>query len=221
MIERSLNPKEVIDLLAKLKNQTPDYPQNLIAARKAAFLKQVVAVKIDGKGQGGQHGGSGGPGGSGPVSGSGLAAKGFLWQTLIGIGMIVAMLLATFAYRDQIVDLLAGNDVTALVETAIPSNVSPPAIVPVSTPSAPTKPTSTASPTEVVPTGTTTILDDTTIDDYSIFEEAPGDTKDNPGLHLGETPGTPAAPGQGNPGNVNKPEKPKPEKPEKPEKPQK
>ena len=86
----------------------------------------------------------------------------------------------------------------------------------------------TPTSTNIVATGTITPLDsidyfgDTVIINGTPVVDAPDGTKDNQGLHLGETPGTPAAPGQGNPGNVNQPDKPaKPDKPPKPEKPPK
>lgn len=37
-------PKEIIDLLSKLKDLTPEYPADLLAARRAAFLKQVAVL---------------------------------------------------------------------------------------------------------------------------------------------------------------------------------
>ena len=63
MANKPLKPKEVTDLLSKLKSTTPDYPADLMAARRAAFVKKAIAVKLEGKGpggKGGQHGGSGG-----------------------------------------------------------------------------------------------------------------------------------------------------------------
>ena len=49
--KKPLNTKEITELLSKLKAETPDYPSELMAAKKAAFLKQAVNIKLD---QGGQ-----------------------------------------------------------------------------------------------------------------------------------------------------------------------
>ena len=46
--KKPMNTKEITDLLSKLKAETPDYPSDLLAAKRAAFLKQAVNIKIDG-----------------------------------------------------------------------------------------------------------------------------------------------------------------------------
>jgi hypothetical protein len=89
----------------------------------------------------------------------------------------------------------------------------------------------TGSPTASLPTGTPTglqvimmdgitLIDGTQfVDGTQVVDATPEATNTNPGLHLGQTPGTPAAPGQGNPGNTNQPDKPdKTEKPDNPTK---
>ena len=228
MAKSTMNSEEVIQLLSKLKTGTPDYPSDLLAARKAAFIKQAVTIKIDGKGQ---SGGNGGSGGSGAASGSGFATQGFLWQALIGFLVLSAILLTAFAYRDKIADFSSKNESIALVEDALISSDVSTTAVPVSNPSPLLVPKTTAIPSET----SEPLL---SVSDAGSPEggadqglhlgqtpgtpDVPAGTKDNPGLHLGQTPGTPAAPGQGNPGNINKPEKPdKPDKPEKPDNPNK
>jgi hypothetical protein len=223
---KPLNTKEITDLLSKLKDKTPDYPSDMLAAKKAAFLKQAVNIKIETKGQGGE-GGSGGSGSSGSAFG-GAATPGTLLQALIGIGLVAAISLAAYAYRDQIDDILQRNDGRAREELSQPSIVS--------TEPAPGTVTAVPSfiasafdapPVEIVPTGTPGGGDNIDLNGAAVVAGTPGaeiaseKTKTNSGLHLGQTPGTPAAPGQGNPGNVNKPDKTKPEKPDKPEKPEK
>lgn len=221
--KKPLNTKEITDLLSKLKAETPEYPSDLLAAKKAAFLKHAVNIKIDGGGQSGEsghQGGSGSSGGSGTALGGGPTTQGFLLQALIGIGIIAAMLSASYIFRDQINDILGGNEVSALEEVSSPSVVSSP-LAPVT--SSPISLDLTATPSAIVPTGTPTVLDDTnpeiTPDILNLqVAEGTGTPGDN-GLHLGQTPGTPAAPGHGNPGNENKPDKPtKPPKPPKPNK---
>ena len=73
MANKPLKPKEVTDLLSKLKSTTPDYPADLMAARRAAFVKKAIAVKLEGKGPGGKGGQHGGSGGSGTTAGGSVA----------------------------------------------------------------------------------------------------------------------------------------------------
>ena len=230
--KRSLNPKEIIGLLSKLKSETPDYPADLLEARKAAFLKQAAILKIQGKGQGGQsgqQGGSSGSGGPGPALGGGPAAQSFLLQAIIGFSVVAAMLMAAFVYRDQIGEILKDrNVVVAVDDTGTPTDISTVTL------SATASPVPTGSPTAGTPTATTPSLEiingeDITIIDGTLFVDGtpvvggtPIGTNTNPGLHLGQTPGTPAAPGHGNSGNQNKPDKPvRTDKPDNPNKPQK
>jgi hypothetical protein len=219
MSKQSLNPKDIIELVSRLKAETPEYPADMLAARKAAFLKQAATIKIQVDSQGGDGGQQGG---SGTAASGGPAASGLLLQVVIGIGLIAALLLATFMVRDQISDLLQGNEVVTVEGSSTPSTLSTPSAL------ATASPVSTMSPTEIIPTGTATSVDNTNLNGIPIIESAsvvegtPEGTNPNSGLHLGQTPGTPAAPGQGNPGNINQPDNPeKPAKPDKPDKPPK
>jgi len=247
MAKSSMKPEEIIKLLSKLKAGTPDYPAELVAAKKAAFLKQAATIKINGKGRGGGSSGSGG--GSGAISGGGFATRGFLWQALLGGLILSSIFLTAFLYRDQIADLSSKNEAIALVvEPPIVSNEDA-TLTAISTPASPIAPTSTARPSvtpnalseagvESSPDGTqdnqglhlgqppgTPAVPNGTSDNQGLHlgqtpgtPAVPNGTKDNPGLHLGQTPGTPAAPGQGNPGNVNQPDKPdNSSKPDKPD----
>lgn len=65
------NQVEIIELLSRLKAETPDYASDLIAARKAAFISQAVAIKFDEPKQGGKSGGDGDNGTPDRVSESG------------------------------------------------------------------------------------------------------------------------------------------------------
>lgn len=224
---KPLNTKEITDLLSKLKDKTPDYPSDMMAAKKAAFLKQAVTIKIETKGQGGE-GGSSSSGSSGSAFGGGAATPGTLLQALIGIGLVAAISLAAYAYRDQIDDILQRNEGRAREELSQPSIVST-VPAPGTVTAVPSFIASAfdAPPVEIVPTGTPGAGDNVDLNGAAVVAGTPGAevalerTKTNSGLHLGQTPGTPAAPGQGNPGNVNKPDKTKPEKPDKPDKPEK
>jgi hypothetical protein len=227
MANKPLKPKEVTDLLSKLKSTTPEYPNDLMAARKAAFLKKAISIKLEGKGPSGKGGQQGGSGGSGTTAGGTAAGQGFLWPAVVGIFVVAAMLLAGYLYREQIINLLEENNAAALVESPVPTSMNMTTSAPVATTPTPSG-LDTPTSTEIVTTGTATIIGSPNPEGIVIMNGTPvlvgtpGGTKDNPGLHLGETPGTPAAPGQGNSGNINQPDKPdKPDKPPKPPKPPK
>lgn len=214
--------KEIIELLSRLKAETPDYPANLLEARKSAFIKQAATFRVQGKGQGGEGGqqaGSSGSGGSGTALSGTTTAQSFIIQALIGIGLVATMLMGratgNYLWGDQVADQLEDTIVVAMESPD-------PGVSPV--------PSTSVMPTEDIPPIATpeipvTVADIETIEDImdemDLFIDPPKGNKDNPGLHLGQTPGTPAAPGQGNPGNINKPVKTeKPDKPEKPNRPE-
>lgn len=48
--------KEIVDLLAKLKTLTPEYPADRLVARRAAFLKQIAALNSQVQGRSGTRG---------------------------------------------------------------------------------------------------------------------------------------------------------------------
>lgn len=200
MSKQALNSQDVIDLLSKLKESTPEYPADLLAARKAAFL-QTVALQIPPKGMSGKGGGDGGLSGSSTLGGM-STAQSILLQAVVGVWIIAAMLTAAYVFRDQIIDLLQDNGIVTIEVTHAPSvdplipdtlapatDISPTAITPLANTPVPNVNPETESPAEV--------------------QEAPTE-KDNPGLHLGQTPGPPDTPNQDKPDksdNLNKPEK--------------
>ena len=131
MANKSLEPRDIIRLLGKLKEETPDYPANLVEARKYSFLKQIVDTQISsqgrngdgnqGGGTGGQKGGSGsarGAGGSGAALGGGSTFLGFSLKMVFAVGAAVVMLTAAYLYRDQIVEYLAENEIISSQESA-------------------------------------------------------------------------------------------------------
>lgn len=213
----SFSPKEIINLLSKLKASTPDYPAEMFSARKAVFLKQVAAIQM----QSGGPGGNGGPqtGGSGSALGGSSVAPSIAFQALIALGLVTAMLVGAYLNRDQIEEP-SGDKTVAGLEELSASTILP--LTGGSGTSAVTAVPSEGIPTMTVPaisvTGTVTPVSSPIIDDLQ--DVLSGSDRTNPGLHLGEGDGTPAAPGQGNPGNINQPDKPdKPDKPKKPRKP--
>ena len=199
-----LRPEELIALISKLKDKTPDYPVDLMAARKAAFLSQASAIKIDVNnqgGKGGQGGASGGPSGIGFGGLSGI--EGFLLQAVIGVWIIAAMLTAAYVFRDQIIDILQENDIFVVEDTRLSPDALDVSIPPEeSLPSVVDMPATETPTTEIVPA--TENSEPGAQNNAEPFESIPDDSKDNPGLHLGQTPGPPEPPG-----------KDKPEKPEK------
>jgi hypothetical protein len=218
MLERSLNPNDVINLLSKLKAKTPDYPPDLLAARKAAFLKQVVTINIESPGKGGGDGGSlsSGSGGSGALGGM-SAAQAILLQAVIGVWIIAAMLTASYFYRDEIINLLQDYGIVTVEVTQVPSSDSPaPVITPaVEAPSPDVRPTDTLPATaipETISEGESAPDDDNSPEGQDSSDN-PDDSKDDQGLHLGQTPGAPDTPNQDNPDKPDKSENPnKPDK---------
>lgn len=206
MIERSPNPNDIINLLSKLKAQTPDYPSDMLAARKAAFLGQVATANFDGLGRGGKGGGDGGSLSNGSsIFGGMTSAQGIMLQAVIGVWIIAAMLTAAYIFRAQIIDLLQDYGIVSVQMTQIPSIDSP---IPVTgIPSTDILPTDTISPSATAVPGA--ILEEEVVPENSSESEAtsenPDEPADGPGLHLGQTPGTPDTPNQDNP---NKPDKP-------------
>jgi hypothetical protein len=173
MPEEPLERQDIIELLAKLKAETPDYPADLVEARKAAYLKQIVEIQISRKDQGGEagkRGRAGGGSGSGAALGGGTLAQGISLKAAIAVGVVIAMLTAAYLFRDQIVDFLAENNIINVEETATPS------IAP-----APAGP-ATEMPTLNAPSS-----------GIEATETAPGS---------GRSPATPTAPVRGSPFNV-------------------
>ena len=210
MAGRSINPEKIIELLAELKEKTPEYPPELLEARKAAFIKHAVSINLQSKGPGSQSGGGSG-GGSGPSGGTGFfgglsATQGLLLQATIGVWIIAAMLTTAYAFRDQIVSLLQHNGIVEVTEAPFVEPVSTEFVAPVTEP----------SPTELPPTESSPAsLSGESGDVYEDLVEGrvPTETTDESALtdengkKLGVTPGAPDVPGQGNPDTPNKPDK--------------
>lgn len=130
MPDKPLEHQEIVRLLAKLKEDTPEYPADLLEARKYSYLKQIVDLKISAEGQqGGQKGGKAGPGGAGGVGGAtggGATFLGLPLKTALAIGAAILMLTAGYLFRDQIVEVLADNGLITTEETAAPPFASTP-----------------------------------------------------------------------------------------------
>jgi len=231
MAGRSVDPEKIIELLAELKEKTPEYPPDLMAARKAAFMQHAVSINLQSKGPGGQSGGGSGSGGggAGPSGGTGFfgglsATQGILLQAAVGVWIIAAMLTAAYAFRDQIVDLLQHNGIVEVTEAPLVEPAPTEFVAPVTEP----------SPTELPPTELPSPPASLSGDSGDLYEDlveggVPTETTDESvltdenGKALGLTPGAPDVSGQGDPKATNKdkntpPGQDKPDNPNKPEK---
>jgi hypothetical protein len=206
---RQINQSEVFELLGQLKNKKVEYPDELLAARRAGFIALVNTIQVipqSGSGQGGS-GSSSGSGGSGGTSGSGISgsstipgASAHALETVLGyvLAGAVTVLAGTVAYvyQDEIRDLLNPPAPTAEV-----IDFEPPTATPVDTSTA--IPTSTPSPTVIVtfaqptdenglPVATPTVVVPTPEPPTEPPTEPPPPTDPpptptDPGLHLGQT----------------------------------
>ena len=227
MAGRFNDPDKIIELLAELKTKTPEYPADLMVARKTAFMEQVVSINIQPKGPGSESGGGSGGGGSGLTGGSGFfggmsSLQGILLQATIGVWIIAAMLTAAYVFRDQIIDLFQGNGTVEITQPGpalVPPVTDLPSTEAVSTEIPPTEP----SPASVdlkpeVELGPDGIPVETvnapnaeatpgapSVDPYSVQGTSDDDPKDNKGKKIGVTPGSPDVPGKGEPDTPNKP----------------
>jgi hypothetical protein len=192
MPKEPLEHQDIIELLAKLKAETPDYPADLVEARKAAYLKQIVEIEIsrnDRRGEGGNRGGTGGAGGSGAALGGGVA-QGMSLKAVFAVGLAVAMLTAAYLFRDQIVDFLAENEIINVEETATPSIAPAPAGL------ATEIPTLSGSSTGVEATENAPGFENNNLG------ETPDNANANPDHGFSQTPGTPTPQVRGSPFNV-------------------
>ncbi len=128
MPEEPLSHQEIVELLSKLKDETPEYPADLEEAQKSSYLKQIVEIEISRTNQGGYGGkqtGAGGTGASGAALGGGTTFLGFSLKSVIVIVAAIAVLTATYLFRDQITNYLAENNIISVEETAMPADTSP------------------------------------------------------------------------------------------------
>ena len=147
MPNRSPENQEIVRQLAKLKQETPDYPADLLEARKYSFLKQIVDLKISREGHPeGGTGSSAGSGGSGAASSARSTVLGMPLKTALAIGAAILMLTAAYLFRHQIVVFLAENGLINTEETTPPPFASTPDRPPQGTPPPITTPTFEAPP---------------------------------------------------------------------------
>jgi hypothetical protein len=128
MDKRPLNDQEIIEMLAKLREETSEYPPELMKSRKATFIKRVAEMKDAGANQSGSdryQGGAGGQSGWGggalSAAGTGAATTESSTNTAIIIGIVIVLLTVAYLFRNQIVELLVENEIINVEETATPA----------------------------------------------------------------------------------------------------
>ena len=179
---RQINQSELFELLGQLKNKKVEYPDELLAARRAGFIAQINAIPTIPQGGQGGSGGSGGAGSSGSSGGLGGStipgASAHAIETVLGyvLAGAVTILAGTVAYvyQDEIRDLI--NPPAPTVEI-IDSEAPTP--TPVSTPIS--TDTEIPTPTIIITTATPPAGDEETTSSQA------EPTNTNPGLHLGQT----------------------------------
>jgi hypothetical protein len=131
-------------------------------------------------------------------------AQGILLQAVIGVWIIAAMLTTAYVFRDQIVDLLQNNEIINVELTQAPFiEPAPPTQVTATTEISPTA----ATPTSATATPGNLPGIESPPENSSDIPNISDDTEDNPGLHLGQTPGPPDTPNQDKPDKPDKPNK--------------
>jgi hypothetical protein len=142
--ERSPENQEIVKLLGKLKEETPEYPADLLEARKYSFMKQMIDLKISGEDRPAETKGpakGGRAGASGAALGGGATVLGLPLKTALAIGAVIVLLTAGYLFRDRIVEFLAENGLITTQETVPPPSASTPAGPAGETPAAITAPT--------------------------------------------------------------------------------
>jgi hypothetical protein len=91
--------KQVVDLLAKLKNSNGTYPSDMLAARRQMYQRQVANVALGlGIGAGIKHVAKGGGG----ASGAATAVGSKVLETVLIAAITIEAGTATYLYRDKI-----------------------------------------------------------------------------------------------------------------------
>jgi len=128
MPEEPFEHQEIVRLLGKLKEETPNYPTELLEERKYSFMKQIVDLKISSEGPSGSGGtaSSGKSGGSGAALGGGATFFGISLKAAFAMGAVIVLLTAAYLFRDQIVQFLAENEIINTEESVAPPGAATP-----------------------------------------------------------------------------------------------
>lgn len=213
----------VLDLLQKLSQAEQAYPLDLFMQRRVEFLDSALTVKAFLP-----HGNAGHGGGSLAAS----TAKNVLVNSLLATVLIAEVAVGAYVLRDEWLPLF-NNEIPAQVYTA-PETFDITDPIPPSEEAATDLPMETALPDGTAVPAATPIPESTTVSipgDVPSEAEAPANIssspappsvstsdplsepvepveteKENPGLHLGQTPGPPNPPNPPNPPGQNKTE---------------
>jgi hypothetical protein len=184
------------NLLIKLSADKKPYPKSLLVARRAAYLSQVTLIASSGPSL--KRGNGHGQGGSPPASVPMTPIMKVVLTVLLAANLALATYLAVSLYEnwDRVQALLFGSP--TISETA-PSPLEKS-----------TQPSVSDSTLEIATPPESTLVPSSTPEPETLLEESqpagnnsadsPGggaaepDTKDKPGLHLGQTPHSPDEP---------------------------
>jgi hypothetical protein len=200
-LNRPLNVRDILALLVQLKAKEAAYPASLLAARRAEFLKNVASIQMhQGQGpsnmnnQGGSSSSTGNPSSAGKILSSSVHTAS---QTLNGIlyavvGVLSTIILAEvgYLYREEIREFLVPGSGNAESSVKI---TSPPEVLETPIPSLTSSPTITETITRspllpiINPADTDTLQPTSINQPASTLPPVATPTKDNPGLHLGQT----------------------------------
>lgn len=96
---------EIKDLLSRLRAETPEYPVELLEARKANFLNQAAMIKAKSKGPSGEGGHQAGglrSGGSSKSNAGSNFVLGILLKAIKGLGAVVSFHLGASAFHNRV-----------------------------------------------------------------------------------------------------------------------
>jgi len=189
--------QQIVELLARLKNQGGAYPKKLLASRRQVFLTQMASVGLGlGIGTGIKAAAKSSKGGTlfhvPAISASSVV------ETVLVLVIVVQASVIAYRYRDRVTDL-----VNALSSSSIPTEVSfpgtgssPTDIVASNTPTVIATESPTASPSSTVTTLPSTSESDNGNGTSSSSNTTPAvttpqPTHDDNGNHYGQTPKPP------------------------------
>jgi len=186
--------KNIEQLLKKLSADKKPYPKNLLATRRAAYLSQVTAVVSSGPQLKKGNGQGGSPHASAPMT----PLMKVVLTALVAANVALATYLAVYVYDnwDRVQELLFGAPSMSetspapleIVTQAPELETTPEIAVP---PEETVAPVSTPEPTSLSEDSQPSGIDSADSPQVSTAEP---DGKDQPGLHLGQTPHTPSDP---------------------------
>jgi len=195
-----INDKDVLQLLANLKNTQSAYPEDMIKSRRDDFTKQAAALAVLMK-AGGSTATATGSGqavsttaatSSSAASGIGGASLGTILETALVVAIVAEAGIATYVYREKIAEFINSTFGPKVEQVANPPDNSPEAIPSIeSVTGIPTEsPTATVTESPLPPSFTPSVKAENSNNnggggDIQVTS-TPDPNQDN-GLHLGQT----------------------------------